>query len=134
MGQRIRNGYIEIRIKDHPFKNKDGYVLLHRYIYEQFYNCILLPYVHLHHIDYNKLNNSIFNLRPMYSGDHSRLHKTKNMVNRICSLCGSNNTWIRKDNNRPCWKSYKNKLVCVKCYNSIQRKLKKTINILCSNL
>ena len=63
--------------------DKDGYlriningkrILLHRLIYEDEYNCCLLPYVVLHHIDKNIYNNFIENLEPMYRDQHLVIH------------------------------------------------------------
>ena len=49
---------------------------LHRLIYEDFYKVCLLPFVDLHHIDGNKQNNSINNLKPIYHKEHTRKHLT----------------------------------------------------------
>lgn len=67
-----RDGYMYIRLPNHPLVKGSNfkYYEYHRYVYEQYYNCILLPFVILHHIDNNKLNNSIENLQPMYRKDH----------------------------------------------------------------
>lgn len=49
---------------------------LHRFIYEQYYNCSLLPWIDLHHINGNRKDNRIDNLQPLTHGQHSTLtHK-----------------------------------------------------------
>lgn len=67
-------GYILIRRPNHPFANHRGYVFLHRLIYEKYYNCILLPFTIIHHIDGNIYNNSIENLMPLFQNQHRKLH------------------------------------------------------------
>lgn len=116
-GFRLRSGYIEIRLKYHPFLNSNGYYPYHRYVYEQFYKCILLPSTVLHHIDKNPLNNSIENLMPMSHKAHVLLHQGFDALKRFCSICKSKTSTIRKDNGRPLWRYNKNKkLLCHKCY------------------
>ena len=48
--------------------------LFHRLVYEDYYNICLLPTTHIHHIDGNKKNNHIDNLRMMSKSDHHKLH------------------------------------------------------------
>lgn len=48
--------------------------LQHRVLYEQYYNCCLLPWIVLHHKDGNRKNNSIENLEPMTRPQHTKLH------------------------------------------------------------
>ncbi len=54
--------------------------LLHRLIFEDFYNIKLdeeFPKgVYIHHIDENKTNNEIWNLEPISPGDHTKYHNT----------------------------------------------------------
>lgn len=71
-----RDGYKMIRLPNHPLVKHSNfkYYEYHRYVYEQYYNCILLPRVILHHKDGNKLNNSIENLEPMYRDKHLLIH------------------------------------------------------------
>lgn len=63
-------GYYDIvSKKEGNFRKK-----CHRLIYEDYYNVCLLSFVDIHHIDGDKLNNSINNLEPLYHGEHSHLH------------------------------------------------------------
>lgn len=62
------------------YLDKKGYLCIgrknnkaHRRIYEEYYNCCLLPWIDIHHIDGNKLNNDITNLKPITHSQHSLL-------------------------------------------------------------
>jgi len=59
----------------YPNRSKLGYILLHRYIYQEYYKCCLLKGIIVHHKDENKLNNSIDNLQPVTRGQHNKIHK-----------------------------------------------------------
>lgn len=117
-------GYILILKPDHPFANYYGYVFEHRLVYEEYYNCLLLPYTLIHHIDGNIKNNSIQNLQPCYRGEHNRLEKTKDMSNRSCFLCNSKTTYIDKRYYAH-WFKYKNTLICKYCYSKIEYEKRK---------
>ena len=73
-----RGGYICIRKPTHPHATKRGYVLQHRLVYEEFYKCCVLPWIHVHHINENKIDNRIENLILMSESDH-HTHHTKNI-------------------------------------------------------
>jgi len=119
------NGYILIWKPDHVFVDKKGYVFEHRLVYEQYYNCILLPFTDIHHIDGNPKNNHISNLQPLYRTQHSKLENTKDTTNLFCFLCNKK-TWKNKDNHEQ-WYKYQNNFICKKCFNKIyyQKKLRK---------
>lgn len=63
--------YWKVSDQEHPFGN--GYVYLHRLVYEQYHDCILLPYADIHHKDNNRLNNNIENLIPCYRSQHNAM-------------------------------------------------------------
>lgn len=84
-----------IYVPNHHFKNKDGRVLLHRYLVEQNYNLFsisffieidgrfyLNPKYDVHHKDGNHNNNSIDNLEILTRGEHSRLHNIANPMKK----------------------------------------------------
>lgn len=72
-GRQIHNGYIISYKPDHPFADHHGYVREHRLIYEESRNCCLLSWIHIHHLDENRLNNTWYNLKPLTRSEHGRL-------------------------------------------------------------
>lgn len=80
-----RYGYIAVRALNHPFRDSDDFVFEHRLIAEKYLlddtNSVIVngkrylnPNLVVHHIDFNKQNNEVSNLRIMEKSDHSRLH------------------------------------------------------------
>jgi HNH endonuclease len=65
-------GYIRILKPDHHFTNNLGYVYEHRLIWEEYYNCCLLPVGMIHHINGIKDDNRIENLQLMSRSDHGK--------------------------------------------------------------
>lgn len=75
-GGECKNGrYLITYSPDHHFAVR-GYIPKHRKVYEDYYNCVLLPWVVIHHIDGNKVNNDISNLQPFSKSQHMRLEGT----------------------------------------------------------
>lgn len=60
----------------HISSSRQGYGkrLLHRVIFEEFYQTKLPKHIVIHHNDGNKLNNMIWNLIPMTRSEHADLH------------------------------------------------------------
>lgn len=54
--------------------------LLHRIIFEDFYQIKLPDNIHIHHVDGNKTNNEIWNLIPLSNNEHTRLHHKNKIV------------------------------------------------------
>ena len=71
------DGYILIRVENHPFKRKDGYVFEHRLVVEKFVGRYLTPDEVIHHLDGNKANNKIDNLKIMTIHDHLSFENKK---------------------------------------------------------
>lgn len=88
-------GYLIIRVVNHPFSRKDGYILLHRYIYEEYLkqnipdsphlveieghqSVYLSPDVVIHHINENILDNRLDNLSIVDLGEHTTIHSIRN--------------------------------------------------------
>lgn len=120
-------GYILIRKsrnKNYSFPTKRKYILEHRHIYEQYYNCCLLSWIVLHHINGNKLDNRIENLQPIINNTLHlvKYHLKKDMSSRYCLLCGSNKTYYNKKQKYYVWHIFKNGFLCSICY-SRQRRL-----------
>ena len=57
---------------EHDMKRKNSKI--HRIIYERHYNCCLLPYIEIHHVDGNSKNNAIENLKPVTALEHYEIH------------------------------------------------------------
>ena len=83
--EKIHQRYKYIRIKNHPFSDKDGWIREHRYIAEQYLlndkNSIniegknyLNPELEVHHIDQNPLNNDPNNLMVLTKSEHRKIH------------------------------------------------------------
>jgi len=64
-------------------------VTLHRYLYQAYHKCSILPKIVVHHKDENKLNNHPNNLELMLKNEHSRLHNLKNQY--ACGYKNPNN-------------------------------------------
>ena len=80
-------GYKLIRSLEHPFKNADGFVFEHRLVAEKYllnqYNKIIIngkeylsPDFHVHHIDFDRLNNSVDNLYVIPKALHIKFHNS----------------------------------------------------------
>ena len=67
-------GYLFRLQPNYHTKRKSRYVRVHRLIWEEYFNCCLLPWIDLHHINENKSDNRIENLEPLLKADHSSLH------------------------------------------------------------
>lgn len=68
------DGYIYIYSSNHPYKDSHGYVFEHRLIVEKEIKRYLLPSEHIHHINGNKQDNRIENLKILTNSEHLKLH------------------------------------------------------------
>ena len=71
-----RKGYVLRWAPKHHFANSSNYVREHRLVFEETYNCCVLPWADIHHKDGNKQNNSPANLEAMMHDAHSATHDT----------------------------------------------------------
>lgn len=79
-----------------PYKDKVGYysilvgrkrVLIHRLVAQAFIHDFSEE-MQVHHIDENKSNNCVENLKCMSKEEHQKLHKQIYPVTKICTICG----------------------------------------------
>ena len=86
----IRKGdYLYAKITNHPNATKNGYVLEHRYVVECALGRYLLEGEVVHHINGDKHDNRLDNLKVMSRRDHTLLHKRPlNLVKFVCPNCG----------------------------------------------
>lgn len=118
-----KQGYKVILLKKHEYPNKSGrYVMEHRYVMEKHLRRKLLPFPKetIHHIDGNKLNNSISNLEVISASNHAKIHNNIEKCNekrRINSSIGK----LKKCSNCNKIKPLHNQLkwMCRPCYRKI---------------
>jgi hypothetical protein len=67
-------GYVLILKKDHHFATKQGLVMEHRLVWEQFYQASLLPWANVHHKNGKRDDNRIENLEAMTTSNHKSMH------------------------------------------------------------
>ena len=84
-----RYGYIQVRMPDHPFCDKAGWMLEHRVIAEKYLltdeNSVLVngtryldPNLEVHHKNFNRMDNRPENLEVMTHKEHCTLHNRLN--------------------------------------------------------
>lgn len=87
-------GYKYCYAPKHPLANKSGKIYEHVYIMSKFIGRPLYDNECVHHIDRNRSNNSIDNLRLMTKEDHVKLHlledKGISYIERQCLFCSKN--------------------------------------------
>ena len=77
-----QNGYYQIVTNEKGNDKK----LLHRLIFEEFYNIKLPKDIIIHHNDGNKTNNEIWNLIPMSQTEHMAIHYNEGLRERLREL------------------------------------------------
>jgi hypothetical protein len=104
-----KDGYWLIYKPEHPNRNNENRVFLHRLIYEDYLSILFDEQIYLpegseiHHINEDKEDNSLINLQYM---DNHKEHKKEHWIDYTkirCKTCGSNKTSIRKESGRPKW-------------------------------
>lgn len=99
----------------HPLANKSGKIYEHIYVMCNHIGRKLNPDECVHHIDRNKENNSLSNLRLMTLSEHARLHAEEDKGFRLeeaeCLTCGDK---IQFSSNRP------RRFCSAECYNKQQ--------------
>lgn len=81
--------YTYARVPDHPNATSTGYVLEHRVVVENWVGRYLTDDEVVHHINDNKKDNRLENLRLMSRKDHGHLHKKPRVyLEFVCPNCG----------------------------------------------
>ncbi len=70
----LKCGYLQFRDHSHPLAYGDGSIYYHRHLASIKIGRWLYSSEHVHHIDENKLNNSLENLKVLTASEHSKLH------------------------------------------------------------
>ncbi|MBT6047822.1 MAG: HNH endonuclease [Candidatus Scalindua sp.] len=85
LGGRIidKDGYVLIISPDHPNKNAFGYVREHRLVVEKKIGRYLKRNEIVHHIDGNKQNNDISNLKYMSKSEHDSLSMHERWAKKV---------------------------------------------------
>ena len=83
------NGYLDIKNSFHPMADKRGRIAVHRYIMSNHVKRSLNAKEIVHHIDGNKLNNDISNLKIVTRAEHVAIHgPSRRMAKYVkCLLC-----------------------------------------------
>lgn len=102
-GVSISDGYIIIKVDNHPNAN-NGYVKYHRFVMEQALGRYLATNEHVHHIDGNKLNNSLDNLQMVTPEEHGRIHwdnaEAKKKQSEMMTRVREANPWSTRKSNK----------------------------------
>ena len=87
----IRLGYIYGFDKNSPYADVNGKLYQHHYVMGEHIGRALRPEECVHHIDRNRANNALANLRLMTKSDHTKLHAIEDRgykaETRYCRKC-----------------------------------------------
>ena len=127
-GRKKHGNYWMLLLPDYFSVQKNGYVYEHVYNYQEYYQCCILPWGVVHHIDPVRkgyCNNMVWNLIGMLRSKHITLHKKGsegkkiNMSGRFCKICKGKTRFISGYEH---WYGNKeNGWMCHKCYKRINK-------------
>jgi hypothetical protein len=109
-GWKTKKGYRHIEINGKFYSE-------HRLLFEQYHNCCLLPKTQIDHIDKNKSNNSINNLRMTTNSENQQ----NRSVNKNNLSTGHKNIQLRKNNTYRAIIALNGKKVLNKTYKTLQK-------------
>lgn len=71
----LMDGYRRLYNPGHPSCTKDGYIPEHRHVIEAEIKRFLTDEEHVHHVNYDRVDNRLCNLMLVSAVDHGRFHK-----------------------------------------------------------
>ena len=116
-------GYLEIYQPDHSNATNLGYIGVHRFFMSLALGRPLEKDEDVHHIDGNIYNNDQSNLQLLKHGEHSTLTGFSKTDGRICCVCGTDKTYVKKNGWRV-WAACEDGWLCRKCNRKRLWKLK----------
>lgn len=73
-GRSIQEGYAILRMPNHPMSRSNGYYPEHRFVMEQKLGRFLKREEVIHHINEDKLDNRVSNLKLTNHSEHKKIH------------------------------------------------------------
>lgn len=123
-----KGDYLYALVPEHPNATKNGYVLMHRVVMENYLGRVLNTNEVVHHKNHNKKDNAIENLEVMNRDKHNHLHGMEQGRQAVKLKC----PWCRKE-----FVKYKNqthfqkpgKYNCTCCSTTCRGKLYRAIQL-----
>lgn len=86
----LKNNYQQFYDPTHPLAYSNGCGYVHRHVASIKEGRWISPNEHVHHLDGNKLNNSIDNVEVISAEEHAKLHLSSNIedIQQECYYCG----------------------------------------------